>query len=290
MSGASPGTPGAGPRAATAPFRTGSREAQHVPAQAANRPRASTASAIVAGASGTKGTTSTTPILGCTPEWYRRSSRSTARSATGLACRIREPFGGGSEDAPLVAWLQTIWPGDRRAWFAASAGALLDNIDWEQAAWENRGRLEPLFEPWTPVGREGAWLLAVALQAKEPGERGLAVDAFAAALDEGRLAPAALVTAMGELSSALEDQPASTYPITLFRPARLAASLREVASRSTANATAAHLVAGGALSAIVRVERPEPVPPAQLPPLLRLVVELSAELGGASGRTGTPRS
>jgi hypothetical protein len=194
------------------------------------------------------------------------------------------PAGPGKEGA-LVDWMRLIWPQDRRSWFAVSAALLLDNLDWWEARWHDRQRLEALFEPWTPLGREAAMLLAVALQAKEPGQRGLAVDAVVEAVTHERLSPEIVVRGFDEVSVALEAQPASAYPITLFRPGRLATSLDEIARRSGRHQAWALEVAAGAIARIQATSRPQPVPGGQLTPMLRLLVELTASL-----RTAVPPS
>ena len=74
---------GGAPRAACARARSGSTgaPARRPPTRRSRRGRA-TASAIVEPARGTNGTTSTTPMRGCTPSWPRRSMRATASAAT----------------------------------------------------------------------------------------------------------------------------------------------------------------------------------------------------------------
>jgi hypothetical protein len=191
------------------------------------------------------------------------------------------------KDGPLVDWMRLIWPQDRRSWFAVSAGVMLTNLDWEEARWHDRRRLDPLFEPWIPLGREAAMLLAVTLQAKEPGERGLAVDAATAAVEGARLPADLVVRAFDEVATALEPQPPSKYPLTLFRPGRLATSLEAIARRSDLHRAWALEVASGALARIVATREPAPVPVGQVTPLLRLMVELVA--AGSSGAPSIAR-
>jgi len=186
------------------------------------------------------------------------------------------PAGTGDHRA-LVDWTRSIWPGSRRSWFAAATAQLLDNLDWWEARWSNRQLLEALFEPWTPLGTEGAMLLAVALQAKEPGERGLAVEGLAAALEDGRVDPDDIVRALGDVARALEDQPDTKYPVTVFRPRRLAASLDDLGRRSAALRTPAFRIGAGAVGLMLTIERPEPTPIGQLTPLLRVLIELRAQ-------------
>ena len=199
--------------------------------------------------------------------------------STDLLWRAPAHAVGEGRQGPLIDWMRLVWPQDRRSWFAVSAALLLGNIDWWEARWHDRGRLEALFEPWTPLGREAGMLLAVGLQTKEPGQRGLAVDAAADGVERGRLAAEVVVTGFDDVAAALEVQQASKYPVTLFRPGRLALSLDEIARRSDAHRAWALDVAAGALARIQTTTRPEPVPIGQMTPLLRLLVELTAALG-----------
>ena len=180
-------------------------------------------------------------------------------------------------EGPIIDWLRLIWPQDRRSWFAVSAALLLDNLDWWEARWHDRRRLEALFEPWTPLGREAAMLLVVTLQAKEPGQRGLAVDAAVDAVARLRLPAARLVQGFHDVASGLNPQ-APEHPITFMRPSRLAASLDEVARRSEAHARWTLEVAAGSVAFMRAATSPEPVAVGQLTPLLRLLVELTAAL------------
>ena len=197
---------------------------------------------------------------------------------TDLLWRVSAHAAGAGKEGPLVDWMRLIWPQDRRSWFAASAALLLDNIDWWEARWHDRQQFEPLFDPWTTLSREAALLVAVGLQAKEPGQRGLAVDATAEAVRRDRLPPEVVVGALDEVAAALVAQPASKYPITLFRPGRLAISLDEVARHSIQHQAWALLVCAGALNRMQRTTLPRPVPVGQMTPVLRLLVELTARL------------
>jgi hypothetical protein len=206
---------------------------------------------------------------------------------TGLLWRVAAHAGVG-DDGPIVDWARILWPQDRRSWFAVSAALLLSNVDWWEARWHDRRRLEPLFEPWTAIGPEAAALLAVALQAKEPGQRGLAVDAAIQLVDGDRLAPGALDAAFEALATALETQSADGFTVTLFRPGRLTASLDEIARRSDTHRRWALDVAAGALAGMVATSRPQPVPVGQLTPMLRLIVELAAALGAPPPELARP--
>lgn len=183
------------------------------------------------------------------------------------------------ESQALVDWLRLLWPQSRRSWFAAAAVLMARNLDWDQAEWPNRLRLKPLFEPWTEIGREAAFLLAVALQAKEPGERGLAGEAAAVLLADGRLKPQAIETAIAELADLVAAQPASNWPHRLLRPPRFATSLAQVASASRAHTLAAQEIAALTLESFATPRGPVFVPVGQLAPLLRLMIELAAQTG-----------
>jgi hypothetical protein len=196
---------------------------------------------------------------------------------TALIWRMPSYAAGTGDRRPLVDWNRWIWPGSRRGWFAASSAQILDNLDWWEARWSDRQLLEALFEPWTRLGTEGAMLLAVALGAKEPGERGLAVEGLAAALEERRVDPDDIVRALGDIARAFEDQPDTKYPVTVFRPRRLATSLDEVGHRSAALRGPAFRIGAGAAGLMLTIERPQPTPVGQLTPLLRLLVELRAQ-------------
>jgi len=224
------------------------------------------------------------------PRWYLEpdlerdppgSARPNPDDPTDLLWRVAAHVAGPGKEHAIVDWAASVWPQDRRSWFAVSAALLLGNLDWWEARWHDRRRLEPLFEPWTPLGPEAGMLLAVALQAKEPGQRGLAVDAVIAGIDDGRLAAATVVTGLDEVATGLEVQPDAAHPVTLFRPGRLATSLDEIARRSGPHRAWALEVGAGALARAVATTRPAAVPRGQLTPMLRLLVELMA-VDGAS--------
>jgi hypothetical protein len=207
---------------------------------------------------------------------------------TDLIWRVSAHAAGPGKEGPLVDWMRLIWPQDRRSWFAVSSALLLDNLDWREARWHDRQRLEALFEPWTQLGREAALLVAVGLQAKESGQRGLTVDAAAEAVDVGRLPAELVVRGLDEVAAALEVQPASDFQITLFRPGRLAQSLDEVARRSDQHRIWALTVGAGALERMQRTALPQPVRVGQVTPMLRLLVELTARLGATVPEAARP--
>ena len=141
---------------------------------------------------------------------------------------------------PTVRYAVTLWPARRDGFFAVGARILSLNLDWSTAAWHNRAYLEPLCDPYTPMNDVAMLLLAMGLAAKEPGEKGLAIDAMIAAVSEGRLDPAALGDVMAGLLASGE-----------IKAARWAATLSEVAAVSARHAAAARV-------AILRALRGDP--------------------------------
>ncbi len=133
-------------------------------------------------------------------------------------------------------YAMTLWPARRDGFFAVGACILSFNLDWWEAAWHNRVYLEPLCEPRTPMNDVAMLLLAIGLAAKEPGEKGLAVDGMIAALSEARLDPAALGAVMSSLLLS-----------GLIKATRWASTLSEVARASARHAAAVRGAILGAL-------------------------------------------
>jgi len=131
----------------------------------------------------------------------------------------------GGPMADTVRWVATVWPITRESFFAAGARAITTNIDWQTPNWENRAYLEPLLDPDTPLTPMALLLLALGLAAKEPGEHGLAAEALAAAVEDGRVDDVDL----GEVMSQL-------LPTGLIKLARWAKALGEVAGVSPLHA------------------------------------------------------
>jgi Family of unknown function (DUF6493) len=127
----------------------------------------------------------------------------------------------------VVGYDASLWPAQRDGFFANGAIILFGNIDWFSAHWHNRKYLEPLCDPHAAMTQMALLVLAIGLAAKEPGEKGLAVDAFIAAWSEGRLDPGALGGVMAVLLHSGD-----------IKAARWAATLGEVASVSTGHAGA----------------------------------------------------
>lgn len=161
-----------------------------------------------------------------------------------------------------VRWTATIWPLARESLFAASLDHLADNIDWWEAAWQNKALLEPLLDSSTPLRTMGLYLLVTALAAKEPGEHGLATDIAIRAIEDGRLGTDNLGASLAQF-----------LPTGLIKPGRWHKTLSDVARMSPVHA----LVIQRSLQTALCGD------PAKMPrdyaKLLDLLYELSIELG-----------
>ena len=85
---------------------------------------------------------------------------------TDLLWRVSAHVAGAGKEGPLVDWMRLIWPQDRRSWFAASAALLLDNLDWWEARWHDRQRLEAALRAVDPARPRGG----TARGRRAPGE------------------------------------------------------------------------------------------------------------------------
>ncbi len=170
----------------------------------------------------------------------------------------------GRSDPAMLRWMATVRPGDAEPWAAVGSIMLGRNTDWWSAEWANRAFLEPFIDPVTPIGPHGRALLGIALGAKEAGERGLATDIARLALADGRLT-----------ASTLADGLIAAAAVACDRPNRWAVSLADVASDSTSHAAAVAEAIARSLPALTGQ------PAARLVPLLRLLDELLAGVGGA---------
>ena len=168
-------------------------------------------------------------------------------------------FWNGRSDPAMFRWMATIQPGYREAWSAIGALLIARNVDWWSAEWANRAFLEPLLEPFAPIGPHGRVLLGLALGQKEAGERGLATDVVRQAVADGRLDAAGLAEGL-----------TATVALACDRPNRWALSLADVAGHSDNNARVVAEAIGRTMPDLA--ERP----PGKLVPLLRLLDELSA--------------
>jgi hypothetical protein len=98
-----------------------------------------------------------------------------------------------------VRWVATVWPGSREVYYARGAIEIGENIDWSEARWHARHFLEPMLLPSEPIGEMARLLLALALGAKDAGERTLATDVLIAVISEKRLDCAALGSTLARL-------------------------------------------------------------------------------------------
>jgi len=177
----------------------------------------------------------------------------------------------GRSDPTMLRWMAAILPGDRESWSAVGALTIARNIDWWSAEWANRAFLEPFIDPTASIGPHAQLLLAIALGAKEAGERGLAADVVGLALAAGRLAASGLAEGLTGAAEVRAD-----------RPGRWAVSLADVAAGSDANAAAVAEAVARALPALA--DRPS----GKLVPLLRLLDELLAGSGAPPASEAGP--
>lgn len=168
----------------------------------------------------------------------------------------------GRSDAVMTRWIATIQPGYREVWAAIGSLLIGRNVDWWSAEWANRAFLEPFLESWAELGPHALELLAIALGAKEAGERGLAADVARLAIADARLDATGLARAFAAAAS-----------LKLDRPQRWAQSLADVAADSDRHAGAVAEVIARSLGAV------RDRPAGSLVPLLRLLDELLAAIG-----------
>lgn len=107
----------------------------------------------------------------------------------------------GTDSVDSLRWQATLGPALRESFQLLGIEQIANNLDWWSADWSDRVYLETLLERAEPWQRAGAFLAALGLSCKEPGQRGLAVDAVAQGLASQRLSPARLGQAMGEISA-----------------------------------------------------------------------------------------
>lgn len=105
-----------------------------------------------------------------------------------------------TDSADSLRWQSLIGPVLRDSFQLLGIEQIANNLDWWSADWSDRVYLESLLQPSERWRREGAVLAALGLSCKEPGQRGLAVDAVAQGFASTRLSPQVLGQAMGEVS------------------------------------------------------------------------------------------
>ncbi len=183
----------------------------------------------------------------------------------GLAWELGGPCG---RTVGAVRWSATIWPLARESLFAGALETLADNLDWPEAAWQNKTLLEPLLDSGTPLRYCGLLLLATALAAKEPGESGLATDVAIRAIEDGRLGSDNLGRALAFL-----------LPSGLIKPPRWQKTLAETARASPLHAMVIHNALQAALCG-----QPDKLP-RDFGKLLELLLELASELNHSIANT-----
>jgi hypothetical protein len=130
--------------------------------------------------------------------------------------------GTGAESEAEVRWCATLQPIDLDPYLTEGLARIGNNLDWWEARWEQRAFLEPLLDVRTSFSGIAVRLLTLALAAKEPGIRGLAVDTTAQALTDGCLSSSTLGASLGE-----------AWASPLVTPRRFALSLATAAAIST---------------------------------------------------------
>ncbi|MFZ6743528.1 DUF6493 family protein [Undibacterium sp. JH2W] len=170
-----------------------------------------------------------------------------------------ESFAGNHESQ--IRWSASILPSCLEAVFAGGAHAIANNLDWWEAAWQDKAYLNLLLDPTVPISNSAIMLLAFALAGKEAGQTAIAIDALVASWLEGRLDAAALGQAIHGLLATPQVK-ASRYAKSLAKAAR-------------AHALAPHLAFQ--LLCIMVTQSPQ-APPKDMAMLLELLHELQLEL------------
>lgn len=165
------------------------------------------------------------------------------------------------DDGPNPRRLHAFWPSGTESFTAAGFKELIENVDWWEAAHENRFFLQPLLDADFPLGPAASLILATGLGCKNAGEHGLAVDVAITAIEDGRLTDA-------NLGRALEILFASR----VVSPGRWAKTLADVARPSALHT----YIVQQAICQSLR--RKKGKPPKTLAPYLELLVELTLSL------------
>jgi hypothetical protein len=186
----------------------------------------------------------------------------TLHSQRGVGRNLEFELGGpGGRTVSSVRWTATVWPQARESFFAAALETLAFNLDWWEAAWQNKALLEPLLDSGTPLRSMGLMLLATSLAAKKPGEYGLASDIAIRAIEDGRLGTDNLGLVLAQL-----------LPTGLIKPTRWQKTLADVARVSGVHRMVVQRALQTALGG-----NPEDLP-RDVGKLLELLYELSIEL------------
>ncbi|HEY9869322.1 MAG TPA: DUF6493 family protein [Candidatus Obscuribacterales bacterium] len=161
--------------------------------------------------------------------------------------------------------LELIWPLDRESYFAYQTRRMALYLDSQGTYWKSAWHC--LFDPDVPTSGLGAWLIALALSAKQPEAARTGLDALIASIEDCRLDGTTFGTVLGKLLS--------TGKITLARWIR---ALRDVARISPLHCD----FVGIALQRCLATLPPDSV---QSPPIPML--ELLYECSTASGASIT---
>lgn len=80
-----------------------------------------------------------------------------------------------------------IWPANPDATFASGAISMVDRLNNAASSFSPLAPfLDPLFDPATPFSEMGQLMIAIALLVKDPGAKGMAIDALIALINDGR--------------------------------------------------------------------------------------------------------
>ncbi len=161
-------------------------------------------------------------------------------------------------DEALLRYGAAILPSNLEAFFADGVREIGDNLNWEEARWQDKAYLALLLDPCTPPTPMASKLLALALGGKEPGQTAMAIDALCLCHREGRLHAAAVA-----------DDIRAIIVGKLGMAARYAKSLGTAANADGAMPQ----VIAGMLWRIIDV--PPEQPPKDIAGLLELLLELS---------------
>jgi hypothetical protein len=112
--------------------------------------------------------------------------------------------------------LELIWPLDRESYFAYRTRRMALYLDSQGTYWKSGWHC--LFDPDVPTSGLGAWLIALALSARQPEAARTGLDALIVSIEDGRLDGTTFGTVLGKLFS--------TGKITLTRWMR---ALKDVA-------------------------------------------------------------
>ena len=107
----------------------------------------------------------------------------------------------GTQDRSSLEWQAFISPAQLERFQLLGIREIANNIDWWEADWSDRVYLETLLCPHRAWPRTSTFLAALGLACKEAGQRGVAIDAVAQALQRGLLSPSLLGEVMAEVSS-----------------------------------------------------------------------------------------